>query len=418
VRRLAQALREELLNRGVLIAYAVAICMTTAEGTLLLLYPPYLDGHGYALPAIGTLVSLLSVMRLASRLPVGAAYGAARAKRLLVVGLLALAVATGGFAIADGNLAVVVLLTVVHGFAFGSLGTLVLAAVIDMTGGRRAGAIMAWYTAALSTGYALGALAGGALGDALGIPMALAIAAALPALAVFAVLALPEFHGPPQNPIERGAGLRGFLGAAAHLDPRVWLAFVIVLYINLVSDAVDAFFPLFGLSIGLPLAAVGLLKGLKSASATVIRFASLVIARYVDYRTINFWGVLIMGLATLALPYVSAVAALAVLFVLLGFCRGILRVTSAATVAELRSEGKDVGIASGVYNAGLDIGAIIGPAIGGVLGNAFGLPAMFQIVAVASLALYFGVALSTDAGRASLAIRRPSLVWLRGRDQS
>jgi predicted MFS family arabinose efflux permease len=107
-----------------------------------------------------------------------------------------------------------------------------------------------------------------------------------------------------------------------------------------------------------------------------------------------------------------------VLFVLLGFCRGILRVTSAATVAELRSEGKDVGIASGVYNAGLDIGAIIGPAIGGVLGNAFGLPAMFQIVAVASLALYFGVALSTDAGRASLAIRRPSLVWLRGRDQS
>jgi len=409
MRRAREALRREF-PPGVLLVYALAIVMTATEGTLQLLFPLYLDGYGYALPAIGTLISLLSVTRLASRLPIGAAYQPARAKRQLAAALLALSVATGGFALAGGQSVAVVGLTLAHGFAFGSLGTLALAAIIDITGGQRAGAIMAWYTAALSTGYALGAFVGGALAEAYGIPAALVLASVLPILGVGIVLALPAFHGPPQAQV-RTPGLRGFLGAAARLDPRVWLAFVIVLYINLVSDSVDAFFPLFGLSLGLTLAELGVLKGLKSAAATVIRFASLGITRVVDYKVINFWGVVVLGVATLAIPFVGGFAAFAALFVVLGLCRGILRVTSAATVAELRSEGKDVGLASGVYNAGLDIGAIIGPALGGVVASAVGIPVMFQLMAVLSLGAYFAVALSTGAGRSSLAVRggpRPS----------
>jgi MFS family permease len=85
-----------------------------------------------------------------------------------------------------------------------------------------------------------------------------------------------------------------------------------------------------------------------------------------------------------------------------GLARGILRVTGAATIAELRREGKDVGLASGVYSAGLDLGGIVGPAVGGLVATAFGLPVMFQVLAVGCLAGYFAVALSSAAGRASL----------------
>jgi MFS family permease len=377
--------------------------MTTAEGTLLLLYPPYLDVHGYPLPLIGTLVALLSVMRLASRVPVGAAYGAARAKRILALSLVGLSVATGGFAFAGGHIVPVVLLTLAHGFAFGSLGTLVLASVIDITRGHRAGAIMAWYTAALSTGYAVGAFGGGWLGDTIGLEPTMLVAAALPLLALAAVRRLPAFEPAPDQG-GRTPGLRGLLRAARTLDVRVWLAFGIVLYLNVISESVDAFFPLYALGIGLPLVAVGLLKGLKSAAATIIRFASLVIFRFVDQRAMNFWGVVLMGASTILVAHTSALAALAVLFVLLGLCRGILRVTSAATVAELRREGRDVGLASGVYNAGLDIGQIIGPLAGGVIGSACGLGAMFQIMAVASMAIYFAVALSSARARAALSV--------------
>ena len=399
------ALRREF-PPGVISVYLLMMLMTTTEGTAQLLLPPYLDGYGYALPVIGALVSLLSVTRLASRIPVGAAYGAQRAKRMAIAAMAGLSVATGGFALADGQLVPVAALTLAHGFAFGSLGTLLLAAIIDMTGGHRAGSIMAWYTAALSTGYSLGAFAGGAIADAYGMGTAFLIAGALPLAGVAIVLRVPAFHGPP--PVEGEAavaGLRGVLGGIKRLDPRVWLAFVIVLYVNLISDAVDAFFPIFGLAIGLSLSELGVLKGLKSAAATVIRFGSLALFRWVQPAVVNFWGVVVMAVATLALPLVSAFGAFVGLFVVLGFCRGLLRVTTAASVAELRREGRGVGLASGVYNAGLDVGAIIGPTVGGLVANSVGIPLMFQLMAALSLAVYFAVAFSTASGRASIALR-------------
>ncbi len=383
------------------------MAVTTAEGTLGLLYAPYLDRYGYALPSIGTLSALLAAFRLVSRVPSGALYRASRARGQLVLWLVVFTLTTSGFAFAGGALVPVALLTIVHGYALGALGTLNLAVVIDLTEGRSAGATMGAYTAALSGGSALGAFAGGALADAAGIPVALAAIGALPALAALGVIVvLPSFDGGGPA-VQRGAGWRGLLAAHRAVDPRVWLAFVIVLYINLLSDSVDTFYPLFGLSIGLPLAATGALKGLKSGGATFIRFFSGAVFRFVEHRTVNFWSVLLFGLATLALPYVLAFPALVLLFTGAGLARGLLRVTSAAMVAELRQEGQDVGIASAVYNAGLDIGAIVGPAIGGVLGQALGLGTMFQAVALGSLALYFGVALSSAKGRASLTMSRP-----------
>lgn len=359
------------MSRAILIVYACALTATTAEGALNLLYAPYLEERGYSLGGIGALSSLLAVFRLASRVPAGTAYRPSRARAHLALALLALSVATSGFALAGGHRIGVGVLTAVHGFAFGSVGTLILAVVIDVTGGRAAGTVMGWYTAVLSTGYALGAFAAGWLADTTGAATALALLGALPAAAAIAVFALPPFEGPHQ-------------------------------YINLLADSVDTFFPLYGVAMGLPLAAVGTLKGLKSGAATLIRFVSGAIFRYLDYRAVNVWAVILSGAATVVLPRVSAFGGLIALFVLLGLTRGILRVTSAATVAELRPEGRDVGLASGVYNAGLDVGGIAGPAVGGALGTVLGLPAMFQIIGVASVLMYFAVALASAAGRSAL----------------
>jgi DHA1 family multidrug resistance protein-like MFS transporter len=358
-------------------------------------------------PVIGALSALLAIFRLVSRVPSGAAYQPDRAKRQLVFWLIVFTASTSGFALAGGSLALVAILTVVHGYAFGALGTYNLAVTIDLTGGLRAGAVMGWYTAALSTGYAIGAFAGGALADRAGVELSLAIIGALPALSALVVVSsLPEIAAPP-NAERRAPGLRGLIAAHRGVDPRVWLAFLIALYLNVLSDSVDTFFPLFGLSIGIPLATSGALKGLKSGAATFIRFISGAIFRFVDHRTVNFWSVLLFGATTVALGFVSAPAAFFALFLLAGVARGLLRVTSAASIAELRAEGRDVGIASGVYNMGLDLGAIVGPAVGGLIGDIAGLQSMFQIVGVASLAGYFAVALATPQGRAAIAIGRP-----------
>lgn len=114
--------------------------------------------------------------------------------------------------------------------------------------------------------------------------------------------------------------------------------------------------------------------------------------RYVDYRAVNVWAVILSAAATAALSPASTFATLVALFVVLGITRGLLRVSSAVTVAELRSEGHDVGPASGVYSAGLDLGAIAGPALGGIVSNAFGVATMFAVMGVLTVVMYFAVA--------------------------
>ncbi len=404
------ALREEVFERGAFVNYVICTVATTAEGMLQQLYAPYLSASGHALPFIGVLTSFIAVTRLISRVPVGTAYRPERARGLVLVSLFGLTITILPLAL-SGAAILVVPVTLLHGLAFGSVTTVNLAATIDATGGRRSGAIMAWYTAALSTGYALGAFLGGAAGDHLGLRAALVVTGLIPLIGLVAALWHPRLPASPARPRAAGSGLRRLLAAGAEIDTRVWLAFVVVLYSNLLSDSVDYLFPLYGLGIGLPLAASGVLKGLKSSSATVIRFGSLALFRWIDPATVNSWGVVAMGVSMFLLPIAPGYPALLVLFVVAGLCRGVLRVTSAATVADMRADGKDVGLASAIYNAGLDIGSIVGPALAGVIGSGIGLGAMFQVIAVGALVMYFAVALSTAAGRASLSFgRRPRAV--------
>jgi predicted MFS family arabinose efflux permease len=399
-------LRAELLGGGLVLTYLVCLVTTTTEGVHNLLFPLYLDQYGFALTLIGTLSSLIGVMRLASRLPIGVRYRGSRAKGQQLFWLVLLLVSTSGYAFVRGDLALVVVITAVHGFAFGALGTINLALAIDQSGGRRAGAVMGWYTAALSAGYALGAFAAGAFADQIGIEATLLWLGLTPVAAMLAVWLTPQVTDAEPTAATPGIALwRRGLAAFLAIDGRVWLAFTIVLFINVLSDSTDTFFPLYGTAIGLPVAFVGVLKASKSASATVIRFFSGALFRFVDYRAINFWAVLLFAASTFVIPFIGGPIAgpiLVVVFIGAGLCRGILRVTSAATVAELRAEGRDIGLSSGVYNSGLDLGAIIGPTAGGVLSAAFGIPAMFQLLAVGSLVLYFAVAFSSRAGRAAL----------------
>jgi MFS family permease len=394
----------------------VATAVTTTKGTAELVYPPYLAGHGYTLSLIGILTSLFAVMQLSSRVPVGIAYRADRAKRQFAIALAAFGLSTCGFAFSNGEPIAVVGLSVVHGFAFGSVGTLGLAIAIDVTGGRRAGTSMAWYTAAISLGYALGSIIGGSLAETVGIPSTLGLIGLLPIAGALAIVALPAVEGAP-FPVDRGSGLRGLVAAGAKLDRRVWLAFVIVLYLNVLSDSVDTFFPVFAPTIGISLAVVGLLRAFKSGAAIFIRSTGVVVLRVVDYRTVTLVAVVAAAVATIALPLSASLTALIPIFIVLGLTRGVLRATSAATIAELRNEGRDVGLASGVYNSGLDIGAIVGPALGGAIASILGIAQMFQVVAVISLIAWLGVALSSPATRAASGLgRRPAA--LRGADEA
>lgn len=384
---------------------AVASAITTTKGTVEIVFPPYLAAYGYTLELIGFLTSLVAALQLGSRVPVGVAYRAELAKGQFALALVVFGLSTSGYAFAVGQPLSVAALSILHGFAFGSLGTLGLALAIEVSRAQRVGASMAWYTAAISTGYAIGSIVGGSLAGAIGIPATMGVMGLLPVVAAVPILALPDLDGAPMN-FDRGSGLRGLLAAATRLDRRVWLAFVIVLYLNVLQDSVDTFFPVFAPGIGISLATVGVLRAFKSASGIFIRFSAALLLHVADYRRVTLVAIVAGAAATVALPLSTSLIVLAPIFVVLGLTRGLLRATSAATIAELRGEGRDIGLASGVYNAGLDIGGIIGPMLGGVAASAFGIAQMFQVVAVISLIGWFSVALSSSATREAAGLRR------------
>ncbi|HJW50343.1 MAG TPA: MFS transporter, partial [Candidatus Limnocylindria bacterium] len=278
------------IARPFLAVLAISAAITMTKGTVEIAYPPYLAVYGYTLTLIGFLTSLIAVLQLASRIPVGAAYRAELVKRQFAVALVAFGISTSGFAFAAGEPLAVTALSVLHGFAFGSLGTLGLALAIDFAGDRRAGVSMAWYTASNSTGYALGSLVGGWLADTIGIPATLGIMGVLPLGAAVAVLLLPQVVAAPFVS-DRGSGLRGLIAAGSRLDSRVWLAFGIVLYLNVLMDSVDTFWPIYAPTIGISLAMVGVLRAIKSGSAIFIRSTGVMLLRAVDYHRVTLVAV-------------------------------------------------------------------------------------------------------------------------------
>src|SRR2546423_9090120 len=86
-----------------ILTYLVCLVTTTTEGVHNLLFPLYLDHYGFALTVIGTLSSLLGVMRLASRLPIGARYRGSRAKGQQLFWLAGLPVSANGQSVLHGH---------------------------------------------------------------------------------------------------------------------------------------------------------------------------------------------------------------------------------------------------------------------------------------------------------------------------
>lgn len=371
--------------------FAVIMLVTTSEGGMNTIFPPYLEFRNVAVSRIGIIISLFGVMALVARLPSGAVYTGQRAKALLGSALTLLGFSTAGLAY-NGSQIYVILLTLLHGLAFGAVTTIMLALTIELKpDGHSHGATMGWYTASISAGYALGSSLSGFLADALGFQPSFGLMGAFPLVAVVLVgtLPRPEAASPPANPdldkrkIERPNRSRIPKLDFSGLTPTILLATLVAFYINFLDDAVGTFFPLFGLSIGLSLTAIGGLRSAKSLAATGIRPISGIFFKFVDYRMLNNAAILLWSLVVLLFPEMRLAWIFLIAFIVAGISRGLIRVTSATMVAEEKSTGKArLGLASGFYNAGLDLGAFAGPIAGGFLASTWGIPAIFRTIPV------------------------------------
>jgi MFS family permease len=367
--------------------YIASGVLTLGEGSFLVLVSPYLEERGLGAGLIGTVVSVYGVASLLTRLPAGVLYRTERGALLVAGGCVMSSLA---FALIPftGDPLLLSALIGLDGMGFAVATTGALAALMERRPpDSRSGSVMGWYTGGVGAGYAIAGFVGGAAGDALGVPNAILVLAVIPlvgALLLTAAMKFAPLVAPADAAAETAGGPFARIKEFARAPVLVWLAFLVTLYINLISGVLFTFFPIHGLAIGLSLTQIGLLAGIHGAIAAAIRFASGFIFNWISYQSALPVMVVLSGIAVVFLGSFEVFFVLAGAWASIGLARGVLRVASGALVLDVTgASNSQRGASSAIYLAGLDLGKVIGPLIGGATAALVGLRGTFVVLGIA-----------------------------------
>lgn len=397
----AREVRER--RRNVLLLYVLAMLSTTSNGSMSFVLPLNLDRLGHPLPLVGTIVALIGLGSLLSRVSGGAWYRLARARWLTMASFAFMGCSTIALGLND-MVPFQAVFSALHGFSFGLATTFMLALLIDIRPpDDSAATTMSWYTSAIAAGYTLSALLGAQAIERLGYGPAF-LASGLVALAAAALtltLRLPR-EAPALAALDPHAQPPpdGRLRTVLSLPAGVWLGTLLGFYLTFIADTYYTFYPIYAVSIGVSVGTIGLLKVVHSIASTGVRFAGAGLFRIVPVTVVNHTMTIAMALGLVSLTFATGDTILMVIFVILGTCRGLLRVTSATMVAdERRRPGVGAGLVSGVYNAGIDLADLLSPPFGGALAALLTIPTTFAAVGIILPATYYLVWFAVWTGR-------------------
>jgi predicted MFS family arabinose efflux permease len=399
-------------RRNVLLLYLLSMLSTTSNGSMTFVLPLNLDRLGHPLPLVGTIVALIGLGALLSRVSGGAWYQLVRARWLTIASFALMGCSTIALGLND-LVPFQAFFAGLHGFSFGLATTFLLALLIDIRPPEDSAATtMSWYTAAIAAGYTLSALLGAQSIEWLGYGPAFFTSGlvALAAAALTLTLRLPR-EAPLPAVLDPHVTPRpvGRLRTVLSLPAGVWLGTLLVFYLTFIADTYQTFYPIYAVGIGLSVGTIGLLKVVHSIASTGVRFAGAGLFRIVPVAVVNHTMTIVMALTLISLTFATSDTILMVLFGILGACRGLLRVTSATMVAEERHRpGVSAGLVSGIYNAGADLADLFSPPLVGAMAAVLTIPTTFTVIGIALPALYYTVwfAVRTERRRAGLQTRQ------------
>jgi MFS transporter, DHA1 family, multidrug resistance protein len=256
-----------------------------------------------------------------------------------------------------------------HGLATAVLGPVAMAYVVDLAPTHR-GERLGWYASTTLAGRALAPVAGGAL-LALGPwPWVYALCGIAGGLAFLGMWLLPSPQASRQVTEDQEGrapecSVRGSLWAIlSHRTILVTSAAEASQY--LAFGAVEAFLPLYALSVGVDKVTVGLLFGAQIGVKTLARpLMGKVSDRHGRTRQI-FLGLMLTGVATALFPHTRLAPVLLVLSAGFGLGIAIASAATSAFVADLAPE-NGRGTALGTLSTIMDVGQACGPIVLGTL---------------------------------------------------
>jgi MFS transporter, DHA1 family, multidrug resistance protein len=275
-----------------------------------------------------------------------------------------------------------------HGLATAVLGPVAMAYVADLAPMHR-GERLGWYASTTLAGRALAPVVGGAL-LALGPwPWVYTLCGMAGGLAFLGMWWLPHApaHAPPGA--ESAAGIPEGSNTASLgtiLSHRTILVTSIAEASQFLAfGAVEAFLPLYALSVGMDTAMVGLLFGAQIGVKTVARpLMGKVSDRHGRTRQIVL-GLLLTGVSTAIFPHTRMASLLLVLSAGFGLGIAIASAATSALVADLAPE-RGRGAALGTMSTIMDVGQACGPILLGTLLMRVSYAAGFAVIALLVIA--------------------------------
>lgn len=390
---------------GSVASYGTVVAITTAEGTMQFMVPPYLEHAGYPIAWTGVLYGLPFGVALLCRLPAGLVYRGGRARALVAAAALATAATALLLPRAPGPL-LFGALQVVHGMAL-ALGTTVTLAHFLGTHGSGAGRAraMSYYATALSGGYMVGNGASGLIAAHWDYAGALQ-SGALWALGGAALAwALPPV-GAQAAPAPPAADSRWEAARRALGDPGLLYAATVAFMLNLLYHTQGGFFALYGLAAGLGVAEVGFVRTAFAFTNTAVRGVCGDLLERVGRKPAQTAGIVLQALGLAAVPLFDTFVPLLACLLFAAVWRAVGLVANTVSLAEdVDPRRVSRGVASGVFNAATDVGGLAAPALGGLIGQLFGLHNVFRLLPGLATLAYLLATLTI--GRA---VRPPAII--------
>lgn len=374
---------------GSVASYGTIVAVTTAEGAMQFLIPPYLKDLAYPVSLIGFLYALAFGVALVCRVPAGMLYRPRRARALVAAATGTVAAVALLYPLAPNALAFGALRTA-HGAALALSTTVLLAHFLGTHGsGAMRGRALGYYAAALSMGYMTGNTWAGLVGSLWGAGVGIMSAAlwSLGALALgLALPPLPAAAGTSPAP----SGSRWASGRRALTDPGMLYTAIVAILLTMLFHVPGTFFPLYGLAVGLSLAQIGFIRAAFALTNTAVRGTSAFVLERIGRRQAQGAGMLCQAGALALVPVFDSFWPLLFCLLFAAFWRAVVLVANTVGLAEDVDPARvSRGVASGIFNAANDLGALITPSVGGLVASALGVDKVFLALPGSVVLAYF-----------------------------
>lgn len=348
--------------------------------------PLYGQTLGLGPAAIGWIVAASTITGIFCKLPAGALSDVYGRRRMLLYSGLVFAGMPFLYPLAASQQSLI-LLRVFHGLATAIFGPVAGAAVADLFQERRAEA-MGWYTSSRTGGNLLGPFVAGTLISVVGFQLTFT-ASGLVGLVALVAITLFARRLPPTGSLVQTARVadksrRAFGEMAKGLREVLRNKYILITsgmeaveYFAL--GTMEAFLPLYAMSIGYAAWQIGLLFGVQAAVALLARPLMGRVADRIGRRPVIFAGVVAGGCFLALVPFVEAFSLLLAVVMLFGLAEAVATSATAALAADFARRGA-YGSALGVFGTIMDVGHAAGPVVAGLLLAAFAFRVTFAVV--------------------------------------